>query len=416
MNQKIKSITTKEIKDSRGKPTIEVEAGKEDFFVKAGVPSGASRGKMEAKAIDTAQAVKNVNEVIGPQLIGKDPCEQKEIDDFLIELDGTEDKSNLGANAMVGVSMAIAKLGAKAKNIPLWQHILSLTSPSPSFSSSPSQQEGEDIGGGGVKIPLACFNIIEGGAHAKNDLVIQEFMIVPQEKTFAQNFQIAKDIYENLSNILKSKFQNLEIGDEGGFAPPISSVYQALDFIKEASKEIKRIKIILDCAASQFQKQDGYMLQNHVFDKNDLIAFYRDLFDKYPIIGLEDPFGEEDWQGWQLIFNQLGGKIIIIGDDLLVTNSKRIKEADEKTACNGAIIKVNQIGTVSEAIEAVKLAKSFDWKIMVSHRSGETVDDFIADFAVGVGADFIKSGAPAKPERLSKYNRLLEIEQEISNV
>lgn len=399
---KIQSIQAKKIKDSRGKPTIEVEAKAGNFLVKAGVPSGASTGKLEAKVIDTVQAIKNVNEIIGPRLIDRDPCEQKKIDDFLIELDETEDKSNLGANAILGVSMAIAKLGAKISNIPLWHHI-----------SKCLEVEAPNI----PSVPLAAFNIINGGAHSENDLDIQEFMIVPQNESFAENFQIAKDIYQSLGNTLKGKFGEIEIGDEGGFAPPISSVKQALDLITQAIERIdgnsENTKIILDCAASQFEENSKYQIENSLFSKQELLNFYSHLVYQYPIIGLEDPFEENDWQGFQLAYQELGDKITIIGDDLLVTNPKRIQQAAEKTACNGAIIKVNQIGTVSEAIEAVKLAKSFSWKIMVSHRSGETIDDFIADFAVGVGADFIKSGAPATPERLSKYNRLLEIEQEI---
>ncbi|MEA3453283.1 MAG: enolase [Patescibacteria group bacterium] len=397
---KIQSIEAKEIKDSRGNPTIEVEIKSGDFLVKAGVPSGASTGKLEAKVIDVAQAIKNVNEIIGPQLIGKDPCEQKKIDDFLIELDSTENKSNLGANAILGVSIAVAKLGAKINNLSLWQHISNL-----------SEIESH--------IPFACFNIINGGAHAENDLDIQEFMIVPQHKLFSENFQIAKDIYQSLENTLKGKFGEITIGDEGGFAPPISSINEALNLITQANERIdadsEKTKIILDCAASQFEDNSKYQIEKFLFSKEELLNFYSDLISQYPIIGLEDPFEENDWQGFQLAYNNLGDKVTIIGDDLLVTNPKRIKEAAEKTACNGAIIKVNQIGTVSEAIEAVKLAKSYSWKIMVSHRSGETLDDFIADFAVGVGADFIKSGAPATPERLSKYNRLLEIEKEIIN-
>ena len=403
---KIESIQAKEIKDSRGKPTIEVEARSGDFLVKAGVPSGASTGKLEAKVIDTVKAIKNVNEIIGPEMIGKDPCEQKKTDDFLIGLDGTEDKSNLGANAILGVSMAIAKLGAKTKNIPLWHHISQCLEVQPPNMQPPS-------------MPLAAFNIINGGAHSENDLDIQEFMVVPQNESFAENFQVAKDIYQSLGNTLKGKFGEIEIGDEGGFAPPISSVKEALDLIIQAIERIdgslEKTKIILDCAASQFEEDGKYQIGDSIFSKQELLNFYSDLISKYPIIGLEDPFEENDWQGFQLVYGKLGDKIVIIGDDLLVTNPKRIQQAAGKTACNGAIIKVNQIGTVSEAMEAVKLAKSFSWKIMVSHRSGETIDDFIADFAVGVGANFIKSGAPATPERLSKYNRLLAIEQEIIN-
>jgi enolase len=262
MAQEIKSIEAKEIKDSRGKPTIEVEAKTEDFSVKAGVPSGASTGKLEARVIDTVQAIKNVNEIIGPQLINKNPCEQKKIDDFLIKLDGTEDKSNLGANAILGISMAIAKLGAQSKNLSLWKHINEISKSKPS-------------------VPFACFNIINGGAHAENDLDIQEFMIVPQNQTFTENFQIAKNIYQSLRNTLKDKFREIEIGDEGGFAPLIFSTEEALDLITRAIERIdvgsKIVKIILDCAASQFEKHGKYQIDNFSFSKEELLNFYSNL-------------------------------------------------------------------------------------------------------------------------------------------
>jgi len=397
---KIKSIKAQAILDSRKNPTIEVIAETADFFVKAGVPSGASTGKLEAKVIDVPKAIKNVNEIIAPQLIGKDPSKQKEIDGLLIDIDGTDNKSVLGGNAVVGVSMAIAKLGAKAKNIPLWQHI-----------SQCLEVQSSNI----LNMPVPCFNVINGGAHARNDLDIQEFMIVPQMNSFSENFQAAKDIYQSLEAILSKKFDKLPMGDEGGFAPEICSTVEALDYLGEAivkaGLDKKEVKFILDCAATHFQEKEIYQFEGLPFSRNALLEFYTDLIVKYPIIGLEDPFAEDDWQGFQEIYGRIGDRATIIGDDLLVTNPLRIKEAIEKTACNGAIIKLNQIGTISEAIEAIKLAKEHKWKIVVSHRSGETIDDFIADFAVGVGADFIKSGAPAMPERLAKYNRLLLIEQ-----
>jgi enolase len=434
MPQIIKTIKAREILDSRGNPTIEVLAETKDFKVKASVPSGTSKGKNEAKelrdgdpkrynGLGVLKAVENVNEIIGPKLKGLDPTNQKEIDNILIELDGTKDKSNLGANAIVGVSMAVAKLGAKTQNIPLWQHISKLGKVGPCPNKClPARQAGLPVRQAGQmsKLPLGAFNIINGGAHAGNDLDIQEFMIVPQLEQFSLNLQAASEVYQNLKKVLKEKFRKsaTNIGDEGGFAPPISLAYAALELIMEAVKPIaskeKEIKLILDCAASQLQKQDNYHLEKTVFTRNGLFEFYKDLISKYPIIGLEDPFGEEDWQGFQKITEQLGKNLIIIGDDLLVTNPERIKQAKKLSACNGAIIKINQIGTVSEAIEAANLAKSFGWKIIVSHRSGETCDDFIADFAVGVGADFIKAGAPARGERVAKYNRLLEIEEELT--
>jgi len=407
MGQKIQKIKARKILNSRGEWTLEVLAETDNFKAKAGVPSGASTGKNEAKVIDVDKAIKNVNEIIAPKLKGLDPTNQKEIDQLLIKLDGTEDKSNLGANAIVGVSIAIAKLGAKTQNIPLWQHINNI-------SKVKSQKSKAQVKSQKSKLPLGAFNIVNGGVHAGNNLNIQEFMIVPQYETFAENLKVATETYHQLKNLIKEKIGNsaINIGDEGGFAPPISSTFTALELLMKVMD--KNTKIILDCAATQFKKDDKYLLESTVFTSDGLLGFYKDLVSNFPIIGLEDPFEENDWQSFQKITIQLGNKIIIIGDDLLTTNPKRIKQAHEKNVCNGVIIKINQIGTVSETIEAVNLAKSFGWKIIVSHRSGETNDDFIADFAVGIGADFIKAGAPARGERVAKYNRLLEIEEEIS--
>lgn len=398
----IKSIQAKIINDSRKRPTLEIEAKAENVVATAGVPSGASTGKMEAKIIDVKRAIENINNIIAQQLIGMDPTEQQKIDALLLELDGTKNKSNLGGNTIVGVSMAITRLGAKLNNVPLWKYIRT--------KFKIQNQKSKNF------LPIPCFNIINGGAHANNELDIQEFMIVPQLKTFSDNFKLAKKIYETLEKIVKQKYKKFEIGDEGGFSPLISETKEALELIKEASDNFKNTKIILDCAASQFQKGKKYKIEGKFLSKKELSSYYKDLISKYPIIGLEDPFGEEDFEGWRLLNSKLkikNSKFLAIGDDLTVTNPKRIKMAKKKNLCNGIIIKINQIGTVSEAMEAAGLAKSFDWKIIVSHRSGETLDDFIADFAVGVGADFIKSGAPSKPERLAKYNRLLEIEKEL---
>ena len=412
MFPKIKIIKAREMLNSRGNPTLEVLAETENIQVKASVPAGASKGKNEAKelrdnnpkrfnGLGVLKAVNNVNKVIAPKLIGQDPIKQEEIDNLLIKLDGTKDKSNLGANAIVGVSMAVCKLGAKAQNIPLWQHIENI-------SKIKNQKP---------KMPLAGFNIINGGKHAGNELAIQEFMIVPQYKSFAKNLETAAETYHRLKELIQKKMGKLatNVGDEGGFAPPIYSAIQALDLLKKVID--RNTKIILDCAANSFKKGNQYLLERSVFTKDGLLKFYQELIKKYPIMGIEDPCAEDDFKAWEKFTSNLEHrtssiKPLIIGDDLLVTNPKRIKMAKEKNLCNGAIIKINQIGTVSEAIEAAKLAKSYGWKIIVSHRSGDTCDSFIADFAVGVGADFIKSGAPARGERVAKYNRLLEIEEE----
>ena len=398
---KIEIIKARETHDSRKRPTLQVLIKLDDFLVSASVPSGASTGKYEAKVIEVEKAIKNINEIIAPQLVGKEPTEQKEIDNFLLKLDGTKDKSKLGGNAVVGVSMVISRAGAVTKKTPLYLYLREI------YRGQTRLKISEIF-------PRPCFNIINGGMHAKNDLDIQEFMIVPQLESFSENFALATKIYKNLGKIIQKKFKKLELGDEGGFSPPISKATEALDLIGDASDNFKNTKIILDCAASQFQKGEKYKIEKRLLSKRELLDYYCHLIEKYPIIGLEDPFGEEDFEGWELLNYKLqmaNDKFLLISDDLTVTNPERIKIAKEKGLCNGVIIKINQIGTVTEAIEAVKLAKSFGWKIIVSHRSGETLDPFIADFAVGVGADFIKSGAPARSERLAKYNRLLEIER-----
>jgi enolase len=399
MEEKIKSIKARKILDSRGNWTIEVLAKTENFSVRAGVPSGASVGRYEAKIVEIEKAIKNVNEIIGSRLKELEPRSQKEIDKILIELDGTGDKSNLGANAIVGTSIAVCKLGAKIKNIPLWRHLKEIS----------GVQQAEK------NLPKPCFNIINGGEHAGNNLAVQEFMIVPGYDSFSKNLKVGVESYHRLKKIILQKIGRsaINVGDEGGFAPPISSVFEALDLLEKAID--KETKIILDCAASQFYKEEGYHLEGATFTREGLLSFYEDLIKKHPIIGLEDPFDQDDFEGWQKLTSNSDLQalnFVIIGDDLLVTNPERIKIAQEKNLCNGAIIKINQIGTVTEAIEAAELAKSYGWKIVVSHRSGETCDDFISDFAIGIGADFIKTGAPARGERVAKYNRLLEIEEE----
>jgi len=430
---KIKQIKAREILDSRGSPTIEVELTTNFAKFLDSVPSGASRGKYEAKELrdegkryqgkGVLKAVKNVNEIIGPKLVGKNPIKQKEIDELLmIGLDGTENKSKLGANSILAVSLACCRAGAGAKNIPLYQHISQLF----------------EIGSRTVSLPIPCFNIINGGVHAGNDLSFQEFMIVPQNRSFSRNLETASEIYQGLKEILEKNFGKgaTNLGDEGGFAPSLRQTQQALNLIIGAIKSASRarqsrakgedealasspgysgkVKIGLDCAASQFFKNGNYQLEGTTFTRAGFLNFYQDLIKNYPILFLEDPFSEEDFEGFREITKKLSKKIVVIGDDLLATNPGRIKKAKEEKACNGAIIKLNQIGTVSEALEAVKLAKSFGWKIMVSHRSGETLDDFISDFAVGISADFIKAGAPARGERVAKYNRLLRTEEELA--
>ena len=353
---KIKEITGREIKDSRGNPTIEVELETERGSFTASVASGASTGENEAlelrdvdgKGVQTA--IKNIDEIIAPKLKGKDVINQKVIDELMIGLDGTENKSKLGANAILAVSMAVCRAGAGAKKVPLYQYIAELS----------GQKK--------IHVPPAMFNILEGGAHVRRTLSeaegysakldIQEFIVIPQKKTFAESLVLCNKIFQNLENLIKKDFDSVELGDEGGFAPEISKTEQALYLLKSAIGD-EETKIALDCAASQFFKDGKYSLEGREMTKAELVEFYEGLAGNFPIISIEDPFAEEDWQGFESIVRQLGEKLIIIGDDLTTTNMKRIKEAHNKSACNGIILKLNQIGTVSETIEASNLAKSF---------------------------------------------------------
>jgi enolase len=407
---KIKSIKAKEIFDSRNNPTVEVEieTGPRGYPGKfsASVPSGASKGKTEAVELrdedgkGVKKAIGNIKKIIAPAIKNKDFSSQREVDGILIKLDGTENKSRLGVNAILPISMAVCRAFAALEKLPLYRYIRKI------YNSQIID----------YNLPKPCFNIIEGGAHAENELGVQEFMIIPQKKYFRENFKIGSEIYQALKNILlkDSDKTSLEIGDEGGFAPKLSKTEQALYPLLNSIKDYPETKIGLDCAASQFYKDDKYQLDGQDFTRSGLLDFYSEIITRFPIIFIEDPFSQDDWQGFEEITKKFFGKINIIGDDLLTTNIKRIKEARAKSACNGLILKPNQIGTVTETLEAGSLAKEAGWKIIVSHRSGETMDDFIADLAVGVGADFIKAGAPVTPERMAKYNRLLEIEGEVA--
>jgi enolase len=411
----IKKIKAREILNSRGNPTVEVELETDLGRFFASVPSGASKGKYEAVELrdggkryfgkGVKKAVKNIEEIISKKLKGFDVTKQREIDQSLIELDGTENKSKLGTNAIYGVSLAVCKGGAQAKKLPLYKYIREL------YNSQLTT----------YNLPRPSFNIINGGVHAGNDLDFQEFMVCPKSKSFSENLRIGAEIYHRLKEIISKKYEKLatNLGDEGGFAPPINDPEIAIKLILEAAKILNyrnKTSIILDVAASQFFDGKKYKTKIGNFSGEELANFYLKLIKKYPIEGIEDPFAQDDFESWQNLKSKIKSqksKILIIGDDLTVTNPKRIKMAKEKDLCNAIIVKINQIGTVTEVIEATKLAKSFGWKIMVSHRSGETTDDFISDFAVGIGADFIKSGAPARGERVAKYNRLLKIEEEI---
>ena len=375
---KIKKIEAREILDSRGKKTVEAKLTTDLGEFKSSVPSGTSEGKYEAVELEAKKAVENINKVIAPILLDKSPTNQRAIDACL-------DKE-LGANSTLAVSIAVLRAGAKEKKLYLWQYISKIAQTKP-------------------KLPKSAILLVEGGLHGRTKLDIQEFMVVLQGKSFQEQFLRGKRIYENLKKLLKNKFgkRGAHIGLEGAFTPPLLEPREALDLIMKAAKGYN-VKIGLDCAASYFKK-GKYS-----------IDFYQKLVRDYHILFLEDPFWEEDWKKWRdlnLKLNARSFKLLVVGDDLTATNPARIKLARQKKACNAVVIKPDQIGTVSDAIKASLLAKSYRWKVIVSHRSGETKDDFISDLAVGIGADFIKAGAPSQKERMAKYNRLLKIEKEL---
>ena len=416
INSRIKSIKAREILDSRGEPTIEVDLRVNGSQFQSSVPSGASKGKYEAIELrdggkryqgkGVLKAVKKINNIISPKLEGKYIISHKKIDELMIKMDGTKDKRRLGANSILAVSMAVCRAGADAKGAPLYQHLADIYNDKLLGSSKNK-----------FFLPFPCFNIINGGAHAGNELSVQEFMVIPQTNSFSRNLEAGASIYHCLKEILKEKFGKsaVNLGDEGGFAPPLKKTEDCLSLIMAGARKagVSKIKIGLDVAASQFYKDKRYYFEGKKISSDQLLDFYKKIIKKFPIIFLEDPFAEEDYAGFKKAQKVLGEKIIILGDDLLTTNIERIKKAHQEEACSGVIIKPNQIGTITETIEAVKLAKSYGWKILVSHRSGDTIDSFIADLAVGIGADFIKSGAPARGERMAKYNRLSKIEEEL---
>lgn len=404
ITMKIKGVWAREILDSRGNPTVEADVVLERGFGSAAAPSGASRGKREAVELrdggrrymgkGVKKAVENVNSIIGPAITELDAENQEEIDRRMIEIDGTGDKSNLGGNAMVAVSIAVLKAAASAKGISLPKHL------------------------GGDSIPRGMFNIINGGKHAGGKLAIQEFMIVPSGENFSERLRRASEIYHVLGNILVKRYDERakNVGDEGGYAPSIEKTQEALDTLSDAIEEAGyggNCSIAMDCAASSFYKEETgeYSIDGMMLDKGRLTDFYTELIDSYDIISIEDPFFEEDFDAYTELLSKSMPSTQIVGDDLLVTNPDRIKQAIQYKSVNALLLKVNQIGTVTEALEAVETARDGDFNIIVSHRSGETEDCFIADFSVGINAEFIKSGAPARGERTSKYNQLLRLEE-----
>lgn len=402
----------REILDSRGNPTVEVEVFLEDGTTgHAAVPSGASTGAFEACELrdgDKARyggkgvlkAVENVNSIIGPAIQGFDATEQAAIDKLMISLDGTDNKSKLGANAILGVSMAVARAAAKSLDLPLYQY----------------------LGGFNAKeLPVPMMNILNGGAHADNNVDIQEFMIMPVgAESFTEALRSCAEVYHTLKTVLKGKGLSTGVGDEGGFAPNLESNEEALEVICEAIKAAgyepgKDFKLAIDAASSEFYKDGKYDLagEGKIKTAEEMVDFYEYLVGKYPIVSIEDGLAEEDWDGWKVLTDRLGKKVQLVGDDLFVTNSKRLAKGIDMGVANSILVKVNQIGTLTEAFEAMELAKRFGYTCVVSHRSGETEDAIIADIAVAVNAGQIKTGAPARSERVAKYNQLLRIEENL---
>ena len=415
---KIQDIKSMQILDSRGNPTVQVEVITEDGYVgKASVPSGASTGSFEAVELrdgdknnylgkSVEKAVENVNKKIAKKIIGMNVYDQRKIDIEMIKLDDTPNKSNLGANAILGVSLAVAKAAAHSLGIELYQYIGGIY---------------------GMEMPIPMMNILNGGKHSENNINIQEFMIMPVgEITFAERLKRGTEIYHTLKKVLKEKGHNVGVGDEGGFAPNLNDEEDALECITEAIKKAdyepgKDIKLALDIASTEMYEEakkigeKGYYFwkTKELKTENEMVEYLINLCEKYPISSIEDGLAEEDWEGWKILTEKLGNKIQLVGDDLFVTNPKRLQRGINRNIANSILIKLNQIGTLTETLETIKLAKKNGYNVIISHRSGETEDTTIADIAVAVNAGQIKTGAPCRTDRVAKYNRLLYIENEI---
>eukprot|EP01039_Chlorochromonas_danica_P002270 gene2270-2485_t len=422
LRMSIKDIHAREIIDSRGNPTVEVDVITDLGLFRASVPSGASTGTHEACELrdggsrysgkGVLKAVQNVNNIIAPKLKGHDVTDQSKIDEVMLQLDGSANKANLGANAILGVSLAVAKAGAAKRHVPLYRHFADLA------------------GNKELVLPVPSFNVINGGEHAGNGLAFQEFMVLPTgASSFAESMQIGCEIYAALKSVTKKKYGQdaVNVGDEGGFAPPIKNNKDGLDLLLSAIEKaghLDKVVLGMDVASSEFYVDGKYDLDKKTRAANpagasaplsgpELAAFYKQLAKDYNIKSIEDPFEQDDWDNWVAFTKAVGKDVQVVGDDLTVTNPKRIAEAAKLGACNALLLKVNQIGSVTESIEAVKLAKRSGWGVMTSHRSGETEDNYIADLAVGLCSGQIKTGAPCRSERLAKYNQLLRIEEEL---
>ena len=407
----IDAVGAREILDSRGNPTVEVEVALDDGTIaRAAVPSGASTGAFEAVELrdggkryagkGVTKAVDNVLDVIGPELVGSDASEQRLIDQQLIDLDGTPNKERLGANAILGVSLAVARAAADSAGLPLFRYV-----------GGPSAH----------LLPVPMMNILNGGAHADSNVDVQEFMIAPiGAPTYAEALAMGTETYHALKAVLKKEGLSTGLGDEGGFAPNLSSNRAALDLITRAVEQAgytvgTDIAFALDVAATEFHSEDGYAFEGKTLSAGDLITYYAELVSSYPIVSIEDPLSEDDWDGWVAMTEELGNRVQIVGDDLFVTNPTRLAKGISLGAANALLVKVNQIGTLTETLDAVNLAHRSGYRCMMSHRSGETEDTTIADLAVATDCGQIKTGAPARSERVAKYNQLLRIEEELDD-
>jgi len=407
----IKKITAREILDSRGRPTVEaIVETSSGLIAAAQVPSGASTGSHEAlelrdndktryNGLGVLNAVNTVKTVLNDGLKGMDACDQKAIDQKMIKLDGTKNKGNLGANSILAVSMAVARVGALKQGKPLYKHL--------------ADTFGIEWNG---KLPRPMMNIVNGGRHADNDLAVQEFMIVPSSDTLKERIRMGAEVYMQLHKLLQEQDFNTGLGDEGGFAPKIHQNEQVLQLLLQAIdragfRQGVDVSLALDVAASEFFIDSHYEFEDKKLNAHELIEIYKEWHEHYPIISIEDGLAEDDWANWQEMTSLFHNRLLLVGDDLFVTNSARLNQGIEFGAANSILIKLNQIGTVTETIETVQLAHTHDYTPVVSHRSGETVDDFMSDLAVAINAPFIKAGAPARGERVAKYNRLLVIEE-----
>ncbi|MCV2489558.1 phosphopyruvate hydratase [Geodermatophilus sp. YIM 151500] len=407
----IDAVGAREILDSRGNPTVEVEVALDDGTIaRAAVPSGASTGAFEAVELrdggqryggkGVTQAVEGVLDVIGPELVGSDASEQRLIDQQLIDLDGTPDKSRLGANALLGVSLAVARAAADSAGLPLFRYV-----------GGPSAH----------LLPVPMMNILNGGAHADSNVDVQEFMIAPiGAATFGEALAMGTETYHALKSVLKKEGLATGLGDEGGFAPNLANNRAALDLITRAVEQTgytvgEDVVFALDVAATEFHSDGGYAFEGKTLSAADLTEYYTELVGSYPIVSIEDPLSEEDWDGWIALTEALGERVQLVGDDLFVTNPARLADGIERKAANALLVKVNQIGTLTETLDAVALAHRNGYRCMMSHRSGETEDTTIADLAVATDCGQIKTGAPARSERVAKYNQLLRIEEELDD-